>query len=345
MSTPVRASVLVVLLVSALALSGCLSGGQLTGKPSPAFTLVDSEGMLVNETTYLGKWVILDLMATWCGPCKLEVAHLREVQALHGDEVVILSVGTDPGETMQDLERFGEEHGASWPYALDRDRKVATAMGMRIIPKLVILDPEGNVAFEREGEVLPAAITRVIDPSASTQGGMPVVLGFAGLGLGFLAALNPYRRSHRDGVGGGPALAALGIFFAISLVAWPFSGLVSTRATYGSLLVGALTLGAALWWLRARRRLGEQQAGTPLQRASDRAYEMAPHFAGALVLALTTVGAAGFFAPLFGFLAGAAGGLLTRAQMPERTREWLGVAGLALVGAGLLAFGARIFLA
>lgn len=339
-----RAPTLVVFLVSALALSGCLSGGPLTGKPSPAFTLVDSEGTLVNETTYLGKWVVLDLMATWCGPCKLEVAHLREVQRLHGDDVVILSVGTDPGETMQDLERFGEEHGATWPYALDRDGKVRTAMGMRIIPKLVILDPAGNVAFEREGEVLPAAITRVIDPGAAPSSALPFALGFAGVGLGFLAALNPYRRAHRDGAGGGPALAALGLFFALALVAWPFSGLVSTRATYGSLFIGALTLGAALWWLRARRRLGSPQEGTPLQRAGDRAYEMAPHFTGALVLALTTVGAAGFFAPLFGFLAGAAGGLLTRAQIPERTRERLGVAGLALVGAGLLAFGARIFL-
>lgn len=336
---------LAVLLAVTLALSGCLSGGPLTGSPSPAFTLVDSEGTLVNETTYLGKWVILDLMATWCGPCKLEVAHLREVQRLHGDDVVILSVGTDPAETMQDLERFGEEHGATWPYALDRDGKVKTAMGMRIIPKLVILDPEGNVAFEREGEVLPAAITRVIDPSLAPSPLMPLALGFAGLGLGFLAALNPYRRAHREGSGGGPALAALGVFFALALVAWPLSGLVSTRATYGSLFVGAITLGAAAWWLRARRRLGPQQEGTPLQRAGDRAYEMAPHFAGALVLALTSAGAAGFFAPLFAFLAGAAAGLLTRAQMPERAREALGIAGLALVGLGLLGFGARILVA
>ncbi|HUR68491.1 MAG TPA: TlpA disulfide reductase family protein [Candidatus Thermoplasmatota archaeon] len=349
-------------IVGLLALAGCLSGGSLTGKPSPRFAFVTSEGVYVNETTYLGQWVILDLMATWCGPCKLEVAHLRDVQAVHGDKVVILSVDVDPQETIRDLEAFESEYGASWPYAIDRDGNVKLAMEMRIIPKLVILDPEGNVAFEREGEVLPAAIHRVIDPSLAPAPWLPLATAGAGIALGFAAALNPYRRAHRDGPGGGPTLAALGVLAASALLAWPFAGLVSTRATYGSLLIGAIAAGAALWWLRARRTLTTEgadgpnsleprtPAGAPLegpawQRASDRGFELGAGFAGAMLLALVGAGGLGFAAPLLGFFAGALAGYAARARLAPRVQEAVGVVGLALTGAGLLAFGARILLA
>lgn len=334
---------LALVIAAATGTSGCLSGGPLTGKPSPAFQVVTSDGVFVNETTYLGKFVILDLMATWCGPCRLEVAHLREIQAIHGDKVVILSIGVDPYETIDDLERFGVEYGADWPYAIDRDGKVKAAMEMRIIPKLVIIDPEGVVVFEREGEVLPAAITRVIDPSLAPSPLLPLATAVAGAALGFLAAFNPYRRLHRDGTGGGPTLAALGILGALAMLAWPFAGLVSTRATYGSLFIGILSLLAAIWWtIRHRGKVKEPLAGTPLQRAGDRAYELAPPFAGALVLALQSAGALAFFAPLFAFLAGAAAAYATRERVPARFHDALGLAGLALAGAGLLAFGARV---
>ena len=334
---------LALLLLAAVATSGCLSGGALVGKPVPSFAIVASDGTFVNETTYLGRFVILDLMATWCGPCKLEVAHLREAQARHGADVVILSIGVDPGETIADLERFGEEYGATWPYAIDRDGKLKQAMGMRIIPKLVIIDPEGNVAFEREGEVLPAAISRVIDPGSRAPAGPTALAALAAAAFGFLAPFNPYRRLHREAPTGGPTLAALGALAAAAVLAWPLAGLASTRATYGSLAVGALTLGAALWWPRARRKAAaEPRAGGAPVVAGDRAYELAPGFVGALVLALVGAGALGFFAPFGAFFGGAIAGFLARPGLAARA-DALGVAGLVLVGGALLAFGARAF--
>ena len=361
---------LALLLAAAIATSGCLSG-PLTGDPVPAFQVVTSDGQLVNETTYLGKFVVLDLMATWCAPCKLEVAHLREVQARHPD-AVILSIGVDPQETIVEHDAFQEKYGATWPYAIDRDGKLKQAMGMRIIPKLVVVDPEGIVVFEREGEVLPAAITRAIDPSSAPSAGAAWLAALAALGAGLLAPLNPYRRLHRDAGTGGPTLAALGVLAALAIVAWPLAGLASTRATYGGLFIGALTLvSVGWWWVRARRKAAPPPAfplppsaapgvdaveeggrrkeegrrggrGTAFQAASDRAYEMAPHFAAAIVLALSGDGATGFFLPLAAFFVGAVGGFYARARLPEREREIGGLVGLALVGGGLLAFGARV---
>lgn len=349
LASPVRprALALLAMVAAAASLSGCLQG-RLVGEPVPSFQLVTSDGTQVDETTYLGKWLVLDLMATWCGPCRLEVGHLREVQRVHGDQVVILSVGADPTESTVDLERFSREHGATWSYALDYNGSVGRAMGLRIIPKLLVVDPQGVVVLEREGEVLPAAISRAIDPTAAPPAAeAPVLLGSAVLALflGVLAPFNPYRRLHRDS--GRPLAAWLPLALAggLLLLAWPFAALVSTRATYGSLAVGALSLVAVAWWLRARRQPTPETKPHVALEAGDRLYEWGPHLAMTLVLGLLTTGTLSFFAPVVAFLVGATLATWARARMPEPAPEWVGLTGLALAGVGLLAFGARIFLA
>lgn len=333
-------------LLLALPLAGCLGDG-LVGEPAPGFTLYTSDGGVVTESTYRGRFVILDLMATWCLPCRLEVDHLREVQRAYGDRVAIVSVGVDRDESMADLDAFAARYGATWPHALDHNGSLARAYGLRIIPKLVILDPEGKVVFEREGEVLPAAIARVIDPHAPALEGERPATTFAVALLtgiaGFLAPLNPYRRFHREG---GPASGwvAVGLFVALGALAWRYGGLVSSRATYGSLALGAVSVGAVLWWLRARAR-----EPTPPPRAwlapLDRAYEAAPHFGLALVMGLQTTGPLGFVAPLAGFVVGLAAGVAGRDAIPPDARAKAGLLGLGLAGVGLLLFGSRVLFA
>lgn len=331
------------LLLAGVGLSGCLQGG-LAGGPVPAFEVVTEKGERVNETTYLGRWLVLDLMATWCQPCKLEVEHLREVQRVHGDRVVILSIGADPTETTVDLDRFAREHGAAWSHALDFDGSMGRAMQMRIIPKLLVVDPQGVVVLEREGEVLPAAIGAAIDPSTAAPEGNVALAGpvLLALVLGVLAPFNPYRRLHRDSPRWLPTLLALALLAALVALAWPFAALVSTRATWGSLAVGALSLGAVAWWIRARRKDASPAAPQVAWEAGERAYEWGPHAAMALVLGLGGAGRVAFFAPALALLAGIALGTALRARLPAPSRDPLGLAGLLLAGLGLLAFGARI---
>lgn len=316
------------------------------GEPAPPFSLVTSDGAVVNETTYLGKFVVLDLMATWCLPCRLEVGHLREVQRAYGEEVVILSVGADPSESMADLDAFAARYDATWPHALDRDGAMGRAYGLRIIPKLIVIDPEGKVVFSREGEVLPAAIARAIDPNApALEGRSPSTLFAVALlaaALGFLAVHNPYRRFHRDAWPPAGWLALAG-FALLALAAWRWGGLVSSRATYGSLALGAISVGGAVWWLRARRKAAEPPTTRAPLAVLDRMYEASPHFALALVLALSSTSVVGYGAPLAGFLVGLAAGIAGRDAVPPEARATAGVAGLALAGAGLLVFGARVF--
>lgn len=334
-------------LLSPVVLAGCLGSGSLVGEPAPPFELILDDGRIVNETTFLGRFVVLDLMATWCGPCVLEVAHLREIQARYGDRVQIVSVGIDPTfDTDETLGKFGEEHGADWPYAIDHGRKLAQAYRLAIVPKLIIIDPEGRVVLERQGEVLPAAMARVIDPAGAPVGGVPLALpATVALVLGFLAPLNPYRRLHRRSRGIAADALAAGLLVLLGVAAWGFAGFASSRATYGSLALGLAAAGAVVWWLARARRKAE----TPVEEAPsagaaslDRAYEAAPHFGLVLVLALQGVSAAEFALPILAFLAGGGLGLAVRDRLPGRTGDPAGLLGLALAAAGLLLFGARI---
>lgn len=339
-----RALRLGLVLFLALPLAGCLGQG-LVGEPAPAFALGTSDGAFVNETTYRGKFLVLDMMATWCVPCRLEVGHLKEVQRAYGDRVAILSVGVDRDESLADLDAFAERYGATWPHALDRDGKLAQAYGLRIIPKLVVIDPEGNVVFEREGEVLPAAIARAIDPNApALEDRSPATLFAVALlacVVGFLAPLNPYRRFHREGTRAASWLA-VALFAALGVLAWLFGGLVSSRATYGSLALGAVSVGAVAWWLKARRKESAPQEGRKWLAPLDRAYEAAPHFALAVVLGLQTTDLVGFAAPVAAFVLGLVAGTAGRDAVPPDARATAGLVGLAIAGVGLLTFGARV---
>ena len=344
--SPMRAPRPWLALLLVLPLAGCLGDG-LVGEPAPAFTLYASDGGVVTESTYRGRFVILDLMATWCLPCRLEVDHLREVQRVYGERVAIVSVGVDRDESMADLDAFAAKYDATWPHALDHNGSLARAYNLRIIPKLVILDPEGNVVFEREGEVLPGAIARVIDPDApALEGERPATLFAVALltGIaGFLAPFNPYRRFHREGPAWS-AWLAVGLFGLLAFLAWVYGGLVSSRATYGSLALGAVSLGAVLWWLRARTK-EPKPPGRAWAAPLDRTYEAAPAFALALVMGLQTTGLLGYAAPVAAFLVGLAAGVAGRDAVPPEARATAGLAGLAIAGAGLLLFGARVLFA
>lgn len=343
-----KLAVAFLLVGAALATSGCLGSGDLVGERAPPFRLVTSDGQVVNETTHLGRYLVLDLMATWCGPCVLEVAHLKEIQARYGDRVEILSVGVDPNaDTLESLQAFADEHGVTWPHAVDDGRKLARAYGLGIIPKLVVIDPEGIVVLDEQGEVLPVAIARVIDPAGATApGGNGLAFALVALLVGFLAPFNPYRRFHRETQNAARAHAAAALLLAVlALLAWRFSAFASSRATYGSLMLGAVGLGAAAWWLKARRKAVEAPPTSTLGAAVDRAYEAAPHFALTIVLALQGVATLEYAAPVAAFLGGLALGALARPRLPETNRTTFGLLGLAVAGAGLLAFGSRILAA
>jgi len=62
------------------------------GQPAPEFKLPDLSGNAVSLTQYQGKIVLVDFWATWCGPCRLSMPLLEDLQKEYPNELVLLAV-------------------------------------------------------------------------------------------------------------------------------------------------------------------------------------------------------------------------------------------------------------
>jgi len=111
---------------------------------APNFTLVDINGESFALSDHLGKVVLLDFFATWCGPCITQIEHLKGLYNEYSrDHLVILSISVDPNsDTVQILERFTQQNEIAWTVARDTSN-IADKYGVSPIPHLVLVDLQG----------------------------------------------------------------------------------------------------------------------------------------------------------------------------------------------------------
>jgi peroxiredoxin len=142
-----------------LALMACSSSPQAAGagvkpeknrKAAPEFTLKDAAGRAVHLSDYRGKVVLLNFWATWCGPCRMAMPGLQELQDKFKDRgLEILSV--NQGETAEPVRNFIQRKKYSFHVVLDQDGAVGGKYGVRGIPTLVLVDKKGMVQWLRVG--------------------------------------------------------------------------------------------------------------------------------------------------------------------------------------------------
>lgn len=117
----------------------------IAGTPFPeGLTFVDKDGKQHSISELKGKYVYIDLWASWCVPCCKEVPHLQKLEAeLANENVAFLSISID--KTAEPwLKKMNElqMHGNQW---LDTGSKLANALNVRGIPFFVIYDKEGKL--------------------------------------------------------------------------------------------------------------------------------------------------------------------------------------------------------
>ena len=128
---------------------------------APDFNLPKVGGGYVRLSDLRGQVVVLDFMATWCGPCKTELTHLSEINDNYGsNQVRILSIDVDSGESDALLSSYINENGISWD-ALRDISGVNNAAGYDVqsIPTLVIVDQNGRIAYRSVG-ITQASVLR-----------------------------------------------------------------------------------------------------------------------------------------------------------------------------------------
>lgn len=109
--------------------------------PNWEVELSDGETLELDELR--GRLVIVDLMATWCGPCETQVEYLKEIYNDYGSAIWILSLTVDLSETAQMMSDYKENHEAEWRHGLDTNGVFGEYFSVSSIPTLVIIDSEG----------------------------------------------------------------------------------------------------------------------------------------------------------------------------------------------------------
>lgn len=117
------------------------------GAMAADFTYPDVDGKMVSLSDFKGKVVLVDVWATWCGPCKQQIPYMKEIEEeYHGKDVVFISVSVDEDKDRQAWQNMVKEKkmGGVQLFASGWS-KIAKDYKIDGIPRFMVFDKKGNV--------------------------------------------------------------------------------------------------------------------------------------------------------------------------------------------------------
>ncbi len=125
-----------------------------------ALPLFDVETYQRLLTQLRGTPVVVNVWASWCGPCKAEAPLLHEAAATYGDRVQFL--GVDILDSLGGARSFLAAQGITYPSVFDPAGAIRDSLGMIGQPATVFYDAEGHVASSWDGQLTQTALDRGI---------------------------------------------------------------------------------------------------------------------------------------------------------------------------------------
>lgn len=120
-------------------------------RPAPDVDFTTRAGEPVRLSSFRHRLVLINLWATWCGPCVREMPSLDRLQAKLGGDLTILAISEDRGGA-KTVDPFLAKHGIKTLTAyLDPSGAVAHAFGVQGLPTSFLIDGDGRVLGSLEG--------------------------------------------------------------------------------------------------------------------------------------------------------------------------------------------------
>ncbi|MDE6204645.1 MAG: AhpC/TSA family protein [Duncaniella sp.] len=133
------------------------------GRTYPDFAINDVKGDARRFADFVepGKYTFIDFWASWCGPCRSAIPHVRKLSERYADRMNVLSISVD-------------ENVAAWTKAMEKEQMpwsqlhanqdqmpdVVNAYCINSIPRLILLDPQGRIVCSTN---LPAEIDKYLE--------------------------------------------------------------------------------------------------------------------------------------------------------------------------------------
>lgn len=123
----------------------------------PVVKLKDLNGKTVSTASFLekGKPVILSFFGTWCKPCLRELDAIQEVYEDWQDEtgVTLYAISINEGSDEFKVKPVVHAHGWEFPVLLDTNTELKRAMGVNVVPNVIVLDGKGKIILRKTGYV------------------------------------------------------------------------------------------------------------------------------------------------------------------------------------------------
>ena len=130
------------------------------GDQAPSFylTTLDGRKFFLSDELKIGKPILLNFFATWCGPCKKELPDIYALSQTHKNVAFYLvdvsnleQNGKKLVEKPEDVIALLEKLKINLPVLMDKYGLIAEKYGAFVLPKTVIINPEGILVFQQTG--------------------------------------------------------------------------------------------------------------------------------------------------------------------------------------------------
>ena len=141
------------------------------GDPMPAYSAKYLDGKPFDLASEKGKVVLLNVWATWCGPCRFETPELQALQNQYAAKgLKVIGVSVDEGET-QAVKTFVAEEKINYAIAVDPDGRIANLVQTTVLPTSLLIDRGGKILWRQIGAIMPndAKLKSVLEKAVAAR--------------------------------------------------------------------------------------------------------------------------------------------------------------------------------
>lgn len=132
---------------------------------APNFLVYDVDGNKVHLSDYIGKPIVLNFWASWCGPCKMEMPDFNEKYLEMGTDIQFLMINMTDGarETVDVAASFIDSQGYTFPVFYDTAGNAAMIYGVYSLPTTYFINAQGHLIAQAMGAIDAETLQTGID--------------------------------------------------------------------------------------------------------------------------------------------------------------------------------------